>query len=92
MWVFARFDKAVRLALTFVGRKELVSSAKAQRELGWTMRPVRESIVDTARTMIEHRIVPRADAPGPSRARRKDVCARNSASSRARRIDRAAGR
>jgi len=58
MWVFARFDKAVRLALTFVGRKELVSSAKAQRELGWTMRPVRESIVDTARTMIEHRIVP----------------------------------
>jgi len=58
MWVFARFDKAVRLALTFVGRKELVSSAKARRELGWTMRPVRESIVDTARTMIEHRIVP----------------------------------
>ena len=57
MWVFARFDKAVRLALTFVGRKELVSSAKAQRELGWTMRPVRESIIDTAQTMIEHRIV-----------------------------------
>ena len=58
MWIFARFDKAVRLALTFVGRKELVSSAKAQRELGWTMRPVRESIIDTARTMIEQGVVP----------------------------------
>ena len=36
MWIIARFDKAVNLALTFVGRKELVSAAKAQRELGWT--------------------------------------------------------
>jgi nucleoside-diphosphate-sugar epimerase len=58
MWIIACFDKAVNLALTFVGRKELVSSAKAQRELGWRMRPVRESIIDTARTMIEQGIVP----------------------------------
>jgi nucleoside-diphosphate-sugar epimerase len=58
MWIIARFDKAVHLALAYVGRKELVSSAKAQRELGWTMRPVLESVVDTARTMIEHGVVP----------------------------------
>lgn len=58
MWIIAWFDKAVNLALGFVGRKELVSSAKAQRELGWTMRPVRDSILDTARTMIEHGVVP----------------------------------
>ena len=29
-------------------------ASKAQQELGWRMRPVRESILDTARTMIEH--------------------------------------
>jgi hypothetical protein len=58
MWIIACFDKAVNLALTFVGRKEIVSSAKAQTELGWRMRPVRESILDTARTMIEHGVVP----------------------------------
>lgn len=58
MWIIAWFDKAVNLALGFVGRKELVSAAKAKRELGWTMRPVRESILDTARTMIEQGIVP----------------------------------
>ncbi|HYC53561.1 MAG TPA: aldehyde reductase [Candidatus Binatia bacterium] len=58
MWVIAWFDKAVNLALTFVGRREVVSSAKAQRELGWSMRPVRDSILDTARTMIEHGVVP----------------------------------
>jgi len=58
MWIIARFDKAVRLALGYVGRKEMVSSAKAQRELGWTMRPIEQTIVDTARTMIEHGVVP----------------------------------
>ena len=34
MWIIAWFDKAVNLAITFVGRKELVSAAKAKRELG----------------------------------------------------------
>jgi nucleoside-diphosphate-sugar epimerase len=58
MWIIARFDKAVHLALGYVGRRELVSSAKAQRELGWRMRPVKETIVETARTMIEQGIVP----------------------------------
>jgi len=58
MWIIACFDKAVNLALTFVGRKELVSAAKAQRELGWTMRPIRETILDTGRTMIEQGVVP----------------------------------
>ncbi|MEO7434507.1 MAG: aldehyde reductase [Candidatus Binatia bacterium] len=58
MWVIAWFDKAVNLALTFVGRKEIVSSAKAQRELGWRMRPVHDSIIATAQTMIDQGIVP----------------------------------
>jgi dihydroflavonol-4-reductase len=58
MWIIARFDKAVHLALGYVGRKELVSSAKAQRELGWTMRPIEDTVVDTGRTMIEQGIVP----------------------------------
>lgn len=58
MWIIAWFDKAVNLAITFVGRRELVSSAKAQRELGWRMRPVRDSIIDTAQTMIDYGVVP----------------------------------
>ncbi len=57
MWIIARFDKAVHLALGYVGRKELVSAAKAERELGWKMRPIRETIIDTGRTMIEQGVV-----------------------------------
>jgi nucleoside-diphosphate-sugar epimerase len=54
MWVIARFDPAIRQALFFVGRAEHVSADKARRQLGWTMRPVRETLVDTADSLIEH--------------------------------------
>ncbi len=64
LWLVARFDPSVRQALQFVGRRELVSAAKAQRELGWTMRPARESILDTAESLIEHGL-----APNPGRAK-----------------------
>jgi len=57
-WIIACFDKAVNLAITFVGRKELVSAAKAKRELGWTMRPINETILETGRTMIQQGVVP----------------------------------
>jgi hypothetical protein len=60
--VVSRFDPAVRQALDFVGRKELVSSDKARSELGWTTRPLRESIVDTAGSLIELGL-----APNPSK-------------------------
>jgi dihydroflavonol-4-reductase len=53
MRVIARFDPSVRQALFFVGRAEHVSADKARRELGWSMRPVRETLLDTANSLIE---------------------------------------
>lgn len=69
MWVIGRFDPAVRLALGYVGRKELVSADKARRELGWTMRGLRETVLDTARSMIEHGVVPRPRRAAAAQAR-----------------------
>lgn len=60
--LMARFDASIRPALDFVGRRELVSSDKAHRELGWTMRPVRDTILDTAHSLIELGL-----APNPSK-------------------------
>lgn len=60
-WVLrliAPFDRTIRLALGFVGRRELVSADKAKRELDWTMRPVRDTLVDTANSLIELGLVP----------------------------------
>ncbi|HZE38897.1 MAG TPA: aldehyde reductase [Stackebrandtia sp.] len=53
VWTIARFDKTVRLALDMIGARELVSADKAKRELGWTMRPLKTSLVDTADSMID---------------------------------------
>ncbi|MFD6447604.1 SDR family oxidoreductase [Promicromonospora sp. NPDC060204] len=53
LWTVGRFDREVRLGLDFVGSAELVSADKARRELGWDMRPVRETLVDTGRSLAE---------------------------------------
>jgi len=53
-WLAARFDPTLRLALPFVGRQDHLSSTKAADELGWTMRPIAETVVDTGRSLVEH--------------------------------------
>ncbi|WP_054812477.1 SDR family oxidoreductase [Nocardia arizonensis] len=51
-------DRGLRLVVPTLGRAESVSADKAKRELGWTMRPLEESILDTAESLIEHGVVP----------------------------------
>jgi nucleoside-diphosphate-sugar epimerase len=67
MWAIARFDKTVRFALPFVGRAQLVTAAKARKELDWTMRPARQSLVDTAESLLDHGVVPRSATDKPAR-------------------------
>ncbi|WP_067836741.1 SDR family oxidoreductase [Nocardia lijiangensis] len=68
----ARFDKGVRLAIQVLGRTEMVTANKARTELGWTMRPVRETVLDTAESLLAFGVVnapnvrPRAAAPRPA--------------------------
>ena len=56
----ARFDKSVRLVLQYVGKKEAVSHEKATRVLGWRPRPVRDTFIEMADSMIEKGLIPRA--------------------------------
>ena len=56
----ALFDRSIPRYM--IGRPELVSADKARRELGWTLRPARESILDTAHSLIELGL-----APNPSK-------------------------
>ncbi|MFE7799619.1 SDR family oxidoreductase [Nocardia sp. NPDC057440] len=67
----AVFDKSVRLAVPTLGRPERLSADKAHRELGWRMRPVRETLLDTAQSLIEHGVVatPRGSATPVRRSR-----------------------
>src|SRR5271166_6253679 len=49
--VIAIFDPVVRGRLYELGKRRSVSPDKARRELGWTTRPVPETILDTARSL-----------------------------------------
>src|SRR5262249_6003132 len=59
MWANDRFDKTIRLALSYYRVPVLVSADKAKQELGWAPRPASESIVAAGESMIRHGIVPR---------------------------------
>ena len=57
----ARLAPPLRVVLSLLDRRELASSAKARSELGWGMRPLRETAVATADRLIEEGLVtPRA--------------------------------
>ncbi len=55
--VLALFMPAAKQLLGEVGRTRATSSAHAQSVLGWQPRPPEESIIDCARSLIEHGVV-----------------------------------
>ncbi len=57
LWIAGRFDAEIRGVLGAIGQQELVSADKARRELGWTMRPLEDTILDTAASLIDYHCV-----------------------------------
>jgi dihydroflavonol-4-reductase len=57
VWLIGRFDPVVRGVLPDIGRSVEASTDKARRELGWTMRPVDETLLDAAASLIAHGFV-----------------------------------
>ncbi|MFI5717337.1 SDR family oxidoreductase [Nocardia sp. NPDC051750] len=71
----AVFDRGLRLTVPTLGQVERVSADRAIHELGWSMRPVRETLRDTADSLVRHGVVraPRRAASGVGRAVRAEV-------------------
>ncbi|GAB4582998.1 SDR family oxidoreductase [Nocardia sp. IFM 10818] len=59
----ARFNPSAALAARYLGRRELLSAAKAENELGWSMRPVEQTLLDTAESLIRFGVVADPGAP-----------------------------
>ena len=57
VWLISRFDPEIRSVLDSLGQQELVSAEKAEAELGWTMRTVNETLLDTAASLVRHDLV-----------------------------------
>ena len=55
--LFARVNPPLKQILPELDKQRLVSNEKAQRVLGVTFRPGRESILDGAQTLIDHKVV-----------------------------------
>ena len=59
----ARFDPLLRTAVSELGAERHTDAGHARRLLGWVPRPVEQTLVDTARSLIAQRLVrPRARA------------------------------
>lgn len=55
--LLARFDPSVRPVVGQLGRRVEMSSEKARTRLGWSPRPVDDTVVDCARGLISERVV-----------------------------------
>lgn len=55
--IFARFDPVVGQIVGELDNVREQDASHAREVLGWTPRPARESILDTARSLIEHGVV-----------------------------------
>ena len=49
--IIGLFDSEVRSQLFELGKVRRLSGAKAEKELGWSFRPVEEAIIDTATSL-----------------------------------------
>lgn len=48
----ARFDPGLRTVVGDLGKRRLMSSEKARTRLGWSPRPIEETVVDTAESLM----------------------------------------
>jgi nucleoside-diphosphate-sugar epimerase len=68
----AIFDPSIRSVIGELGQRSDYSTEKAQATLGWKPRPVRESVLDCARSLLDERAgapaAPGAGRPHPAAA------------------------
>ena len=53
----ALFDPSIRSVVSDLGKSAAYSSEKARSTLGWSPRPIEDSIADSGRSLIEHGVV-----------------------------------
>jgi dihydroflavonol-4-reductase len=55
--VMALFDGGIRSIVGTLGKRTDLSSERARSELGWSPRPIEDTIVETAESLIDHGVV-----------------------------------
>lgn len=60
MRVIAVVNPAARAALNYIGVMESIDDSVTRTQLGWSHRPVRDTVLDTAQSLIDLGVVPRS--------------------------------
>jgi dihydroflavonol-4-reductase len=60
------FDPAIRSVVSGLGKRTELSSEKARSTLGWSPRPIDDTIAETAQSLIRHGLVDGAEVAGVS--------------------------
>ena len=60
------FDPGIRSIVGALGKRTELSSEKARRMLGWSPRPIEDTITETAESLIRHRVVEGPELAGVS--------------------------
>jgi hypothetical protein len=63
----ARFNPTLRVSLPYLDVPARTPATRARAELGWTTRPLRETVVDAAESFIALGVMPRATSMGSGR-------------------------
>jgi dihydroflavonol-4-reductase len=53
----ALFDGGIRSIVGTLGKRTDLTSDRARTELGWSPRPIEDTVEETARSLIEHDVV-----------------------------------
>lgn len=69
LWIVGRFDRTIRMTLGYIGRKEVVSHERARNLLGWSPRPLRDTLADMGHSLIAYGVVPKQPGYAPPTAR-----------------------
>lgn len=81
LWVIARFDKTIRLILPSVGKVTSVENGRMKTVLGVEPRPIEDTVIDMAYSMIENGTVPKTKEYKPRVEEGKDAAAASDAGS-----------
>jgi dihydroflavonol-4-reductase len=49
----ARFDPSLRSVVNDLGKRRVLSSEKAKTKLGWSLRPIEDTVADTAESLLQ---------------------------------------
>jgi len=57
LWFVAKFNPMAKSVLSDIGKRTILDASKAQTELGWKPRAVKNSIIETAQSMIDRGLI-----------------------------------